>query len=255
MKTGQNTRKKDRKKVTIFILCMVLIAALLSAATFSWLQRVTKFDNKVVISDFSIEGMVYFEKSAGADNTYELSELVKKKPYTVTEGQTMIPVNLVDKSADNYIGNLRFVVKYTGTSPAYVRVQLLEQWTENDVFIESPIPQYTVPQKNENIFLYSRENTLVFPSYRSVSDQPQGGTGWYDNRKTDFCFYYDAPVYPYAPGGSVYMMLINGMTAENVSALGNIREGVSLQMMVKLQAVQPNRYREFFNLQKLPWEE
>ncbi len=244
----------QRKKRFLILLAVVCLLLILSFVTLSWLQRTIDFNNKAVISDFSAEGLVYFEKGDGADNTMPLADLLKKTPYAVSPGDTMIPVNLTDKTAANYIGNLRFVVKYTGTSPAYIRVQMLEQWTESDVFIESMIPRYNVPADNTGIFLYSGEKKLLFPSWHSADAQPQNGTGWYDNRKKDFCFYYDAPVYPYEAGGTVYMLLLNGMSDENVEALGNSREGVTMQMMLKLQAVQPNRYREFFGLDKLPWE-
>lgn len=231
----------------------VCLLLLLSFVTFSWLQRTIGFQNQAVISDFGVEGLVYFEAADTADNTMPLAELIKKTPYAAA-GETMIPVNLVDKNAANYIGNLRFVVKYTGTSPAYIRMQMLEQWTESDVFIESLIPPYNVPADNDGIFLYSGERQLLFPSYKSAGEQPQSGTGWYDNRQRDFCYYYNAPVYPYEAGGTVYMLLLNGLSDENVQSLGNIREGVTMRLMLKLQAVQPNRYREFFGIDKLPWE-
>jgi len=242
----QITKKNVRRAIVMF--CIIDILLTISVGTYAWLTRDTQINNNIVISDFEIQGDVYFLNSSETDNTLLLSEILAETPYTNIAGETLFSVNLTDDTATNYIGNLRIVLRFSGASPAYIRVRLLGQWTENDVFISSVFPSYSIPD-NDDIFGFSEDDKTIVPTYNN-----QDGTGWYDNRTEDFCYYYNAPVYPNSSGGSVYMLLVNGLSSTAVESLENLQSSVELNMLVSVEACQPNRYRELFNLDSLPWE-
>lgn len=250
--------EENKKKIKIAKASVALFLAVLiiggSFFTYAWLQRKTTIKNETIISDFSVETTVYFVKGNGAENTLTVEEVSKSTPYVIPSGETLIKVNLVDKSAKNYIGNLRVLLTYTGSSPAYIRAKLFEQWSEDDVFIENAKTPYTVPKINEDIFIYEEKTTSIFTPSFIDEENTQQGTGWFDNRQDDFGFYYDAPVYPHAEATTVKMLLINGISEKNIAEMTNARNGVEMQFIVKAEAVQPNRYREFFKMEKLPWE-
>lgn len=239
------------KKRYIFALAVILVLTILSMWGLGWLTRTTEIKNETTVSDFELEGMVYFLKSQNTDNTLTAEEILANTPYTTT--RSPINVNITNPNADNYIGNLRVMLKYSGASPSYIRVRVLEQWTENDEFIPAISTPYTVP-KIENIFIFSDGTKTVLPGVNA-----NVGNGWFDNREKDLCFYYNGQVYPKMLDenlkGSMYMLAINGITPENLERIsGNLRQTVELKLIIEVQAVQPNRYREFFGIDKLPWE-
>ncbi|MEG0456771.1 MAG: hypothetical protein RR549_01405 [Oscillospiraceae bacterium] len=251
----KNKKNNASQKIRlVFIITLILIFILNSYTSFAWLERITEIENKTVISDFSLIGKVYFIKGETDDNELSLSEILKQTPYNTVD-QTMIRVNLTDSNSENYIGNLRVVLEYNGMSPVYIRAAILEQWSENDEFIENYATPYNVPKTNNEIFAYSSaiKNNII-PSYKPDLTGVQQGTDWFDNRKNDFFYYYNAPVYPNEKASSVSMLVVNGISKENISKMGNLRENVELNILIKAEAVQPNRYREFFDLEKLPWE-
>lgn len=252
MKEKNSKNIKIARASLVLFLAVVIIAG--SFFTYAWLQRETTIKNKTIISDFTIDAKVYFLKGSGTENTMTVEEVAESKPYVIPTGETLVKVNLVDRNADNFIGNLRVLLTFTGSSPAYIRAKVFEQWSEKDVFIENAKTPYTIPETNEEIFIYEIETSSIFTPSFIDEKTTQQGTGWFDNRQEDFGFYYNAPVYPRAEARTVKMLLINGISDKNIDEMSNTRNGVEMQFLIKAEAVQPNRFREFFEMEKLPWE-
>lgn len=250
-----------RRRITAALLALVLVMSL-SFFAYAWLiQKERDVTNQVFLTDLDIACDLYFVQGIGSDNQLTLADLEDKTPYVKPDKDSMITVSF-DKNDANYIGNLRLAVKVTGGSPAYVRIKILEQWTVDDTFIPSTLTPYTVPKTQQEIFGVEKENwlTSLFPSWQqennlNITDTDYPDGAWFDNRKSDFCYYYRVPVYPFQQGTAVSMLLINGITDDNFSTMMNTNEKTQLKLILEAEAVQPNRYREFFNIEKLPWEE
>lgn len=264
MAARRTTEQKGLPRRTKRLLAIVLAAVTILGCSFfayAWLVQTDRtIDHKVAITDLGVSGTVYFVKGTGPDNTLTLEALKNEKPYQTPGGTSMISVSF-DKSADNYIGNLRLVAKVKGGSPAYLRVKILEEWTLDDTFIASVLTPYTIAQTPSQIFGVRDENwfTRLFPSWgqkNNLALLPEGDPNhaWYDNRVADFCFYYRTPIYPQDLESSVDMLLINGITDDNFDTMMNTSDNTQLNLIIEAQVVQPNRYREFFNLERLPWE-
>ena len=142
----------------------------------------------------------------------------------------------VDPSAENYIGKLRASVQYSGRGVGLVRVRLTEEWsvTKNGVRTVQPY-QLDIPYV--------------------VSDAYSGSAGsgnqskWYDNRLNDYCYYYATPVY--STGTSV-IDLIEGVNTSGID-LGVLPITTQVHVLFETDAVQVNRYPQYWGLDKLPW--
>lgn len=256
LETGKKAKTRRRLICALSVLLAIVVVLGGTFATYAWLVlKEKKVENKVVVTDVGIACNLYFVPGSGSGNTVSLDDLEKATPYR-SNGDSMISVSL-SEAGENYIGNLRVVVRFQGGSPAYIRVKILEQWTSNDTFIPASLTPYTIPSTRETIFGIAKENwlTRLFPSWQqennlNVADEnfPDGGP-WFDNRKEDFCYYYRVPVYPLQTGDSVSMLLINGIAPGSLTN----RSG-ELKLIIEAEAVQPNRFREFFHLDQFPWE-
>ena len=181
----------------------------------------------------------------------------------------MVPVSFRPGDS-NYIGNMKYVVRYQGISPAYLRVRVLEQWTDTS----------TNEIMSASYLNYSLSDIVgaVDPGTGAV-EYPAAGSGkegdplaemgqWIDNRSVDYCYYYSVPVQPKAievektadvvtgiKGGTVELTLID-QTAEGINTDQMIEgidpESTQLMLLFEVEAVQPNRYREFFGIDALP---
>lgn len=140
--------------------------------------------------------------------------------YADEDGLYVLSLN---KDDVNYIGNLRVQVNHTGAK-ACVRVQLNNEWT----FADGSVAQY---------------NAAVPYTF---------GDDWYDNRNTDYCVYYCGSD---ESGKADFSSseLINGFDEDSFDTTGFV-DGVSVRVMIQVDAVQVNRYPQLWNIDTLPWK-
>jgi hypothetical protein len=135
----------------------------------------------------------------------------------------LIKVNLFNSSAQNFIGNLRFDVKHKGFSPCYLRVRVLEQWIDDKS--QEIMQGDNIPYIVDNV--------------------------WYDNRIKDLCFYYNGMFSSYDDNeqqqSTIHLIKgVNGYTGSDT--------GISMYLTFKVESVQPNRFKAFWGIETLPWE-
>ncbi|MBO5421440.1 MAG: hypothetical protein J6A67_05825 [Clostridia bacterium] len=128
-----------------------------------------------------------------------------------------------DKNDVNYIGNLRAKINHSGAK-ACVRVTMNHQWTLADG---------TVAQ-----------NTVALP-YKFAK-------GWYDNRDVDYSVYYASE----DMSGEASFNSADFITGFDEKAFDTsaIVDGVTLKVLVQVDAVQVNRYPQMWDIEKFPWE-
>ena len=165
---------------------------------------------------FSISGI-----KASADVFFEANgESVTADSFKDSDGLYVLSLNKSDK---NYIGNLRVTVNENG-GKACLRVRMNHEWLTSD----GKVAQYTtaVPYKFAQ--------------------------GWYDNRNTDYCLYYQGED---LSGKTDFKTkeLINGFDETAFDTAG-FDEGTSVKVLIEIDAVQVNRYRQLWNVEKLPWK-
>ncbi|WP_130861033.1 hypothetical protein [Bacilliculturomica massiliensis] len=218
----------EKKKINWFcrrswMILMIAAAAaavgLLGSGTLGWLNPQEEAVSDVAVSDFHIAGQAYFGQTAADD---------------------LSGIKISTASSNRYLGDLKYVVNYEGISPALVRVRILEQWVDRktDSILDAP-----------------------FTSYRIQGD------GWYDNRANDYCYYYKTPVGPSLVTSAA--VTVSGSAAVGVKAQKQqlvLFDGVDMDsvqgsdanteftLIIQVEAVQPNRYRQFWNMEHLPWE-
>lgn len=123
----------------------------------------------------------------------------------------------------NYIGNLRADVLHSGAK-ACVRVTMNHQWTLADG---------TVAQ-----------NDVAVPY--EFSDF------WFDNRTADYSVYYtDEDMSGEADFEKAEF--ITGFDASEFDTSAMV-EGVSVKLLIQVDAVQVNRYPQVWDIEKFPWE-
>ena len=142
----------------------------------------------------------------------------------------------VDPSADNYIGKLRAHVQYSGRGVGLVRVRLTEEWsiTKNGVRTVQP---------------YQLDIPYVVSDAYSGSAGSGNQSAWYDNRLNDYCYYYATPVYS---TGTSTIDLIEGVDTSGID-LGVLPISTQVHILFETDAVQVNRYPQYWGLDKLPW--
>ncbi len=181
------------------------------------------YDKYTAVSNFDAEGYVYFVKT-----TQDGTTAYNAKNYM--EGGYII-CNYVDPTAVNYIANLRFNVQFRGYSPAYVRVRLIEQFTNTMGEIEAV-------------------NQLKF----KLADP------WADNRADDMYFYspeqyYSADSNTLTVAGKAKLLsipVIEGLdpsiaSAEDIDPLLKENTTMTLRLSFYVEAVQPNRTEAYWD--------
>lgn len=230
-----------------------LLAALLAmtTATLAWMQAKESIDAAyVAVSDFDVEGTLYFN-----DTLYQ-------------KGQDILVEVGLTPGSTNYIGTMRFDVVYTGISPAYIRVRVLEQWEDiatGDLISSEYLPYYTTGAA-VNV---KTGGTVV--SAGGAGDILAEPGVWIDERATDFCYYYSTPVRPKTLSatydnvtsqtltsigdGAIALTLMDQTAAgaNNATLLQSIDPNkVRLSLRMEIEAVQPNRFRELFGRESYP---
>lgn len=241
-----------KRKLWLAVSCLLGAAVMAVTGSYAWLNREQDVDEVyTVLSDFDVQGILSFGGQVYEDNA------------------VMVPVSFRPEDA-NYIGKMKYVIRYQGGSPAYLRVRVLEQWIDrsNDEIMSASYLNYAL----------SDLVGVVKPETGAV-EYPAAGSGkegdalaemgqWVDNRSIDYCYYYSVPVQPKAiqvekpastltgiKDGTVELTLID-QTAEGANTSQMIEgidpEATQLMLLFEVEAVQPNRYREFFGIDTIP---
>ena len=148
------------------------------------------------------------------------ADKVDAQDYADENGLYILSVNPDDV---NYVGNLRVNVTRSGAKSC-VRVTMNHQWTLADG---------TVAQ-----------NDVAVPY--EFSDF------WFDNRTADYSVYYtDEDMSGEADFEKAEF--ITGFDASEFDTSAMV-EGVSVKLLIQVDAVQVNRYPQVWDIEKFPWE-
>lgn len=232
-----------RKKLYWAVLSAVLALALCVSGTFAWLSKEQKTsDAYTALSDFEVEGTLSFGGTAYTGSTI------------------LVPVSFSSTDA-NYIGKMKYTVRYSGVSPAYIRVRILEQWLDvsNNEIMPASYLDYAVSTdvKPEN-----PADSSTVPAAGSGKDALADDTGvWVDHRSADYCYYYSVPVQPKllttpSDGGAVQLgdgtVVLTLFDQKGMDLTGIEPGNTQLSLLLEVEAVQPNRFREFWHIDVIP---
>ncbi len=215
----KSTKIRDTKKITGIVL-IVIAAVLAVSVTLAWFY--SDFGGMIYnafnISNFDTAADVYFEKDG---NRIEISN-----------SSNGIELSM-DETADNYIGNLRVDALYKGLGYGYLRVRMIHSVT------------YTV-----------NGETHVTQFEGEVPYGISADADWFDNRKDDYCVYLNGRVNAISNDKwEKYPLITEGFSSVNLD-MEPFEEptNATLKLVVEVDAVQINRYMQYWDIEKLPWE-
>ncbi len=219
----KNSIKKSPSAIIIAAVALVTVVAV----TLAMFVSNTEVKRLFSVSNFIAEGEVYFDNSGS-----------RTVPSKNSDGT--ITVNYRDSAATNYIGKLRVNAKYSGYGVGLVRVKIIEEWSQTDGTGKIVLP-YTL---NLPYVVANPYNTA------SVGNQK----AWFNNRANDYCYYYATPIYVASEDADsvVTVPLVTDFSADDID-LGAIASNTVLRIAVEVNAVQVNRYPQFWGLNRLPW--
>lgn len=240
----------NRKKLLLAGACLLLALVLAAGHTFAWLNKEQgTSDAYTALSDFEVEGTLSFGG-------------------TVYEGDSiLVPVSF-DPQSPTYIGQMKYVVRYTGVSPALLRVRVLEQWVDvsaNEIMPVNFLP-YSLSTEVRRLAPDPDRSGIIPAAGLGDGDDALAQTGaWLDHREADYCYYYSVPVQPKAlttPKDSPVVAVTDGQveltlfaqTPDNTAPMieGIDPDNTQLMLLIEVEAVQPNRFREFWGIDALP---
>ncbi len=127
-----------------------------------------------------------------------------------------------DPYAENYIGNFRVKVTYTGGGWSYLRVRIVHEFSNGTESVQHPadLPYATDANK------------------------------WHDSRSNDYCYYYMEQLH-----GDGEINLITGLAdGGNEMVDGFADANAIIKVAVEADMVQINRYPQVWGIDKLPWK-
>ena len=238
-----------RKKLMLAGACLLLTAVTLASGTLAWLSKSQKAEGAfTALSDFEVAGILSFQ-----DGT------------AYTGGSILVPVSF-DPHASNYIGDMKYVIRYTGVSPAYIRVRVLEQWTDlkSNEILPASFLQYAVEEDGSPAAVSPVPSPYIPAAGGGGETDALTVTGrWADNRAADYCYYYDVPLQPKALAasgegtgltvgdGAVELTLFDQMGVNPAPDVDPT--ATQMGLILEVEAVQPNRYRELWGISSLPF--
>ena len=228
----ENTKKAKMRKPPTVVLIAIIALVVLMSGTLAWLTIGDAVTTRIYsLSNFDAYAEVYF-----MDGTTKTTPT--KSDYDSIE------VNYTDSNAPNYIGKLRVDAQFKGRGFAYIRLKMVQQWQDgSDKILQSD----AVVPYDINI-PYLAEDT---------GDQNK----WYDNRRDDFCLYFanrlslTNAAFPTDNDNYVKIpVIVAGFDAVEMASIAP-SDAVSLKTAFILEAVQVNRYPQFWGIDTLPWLE
>ncbi len=222
----------------VLIVAIVLIASVTFAAIFRHSMTITRLFQ---VSNLSAQSVVWFDGVSESDMGKYKTE------YGVRAS--------IDPSDDNYIGKLRAKVQYKGRGVGLVRVRMVEEWSTPNSYtrtveeeVDGDIVQRQETVDYRTVFPYKLDMTYTLDSAFTGSGNQRA---WFDNRTNDYCFYYATPVYSIGDTARD-IPLITGVNTENID-LGLLPSDAQIHVLFETDAVQVNRYPQYWNITSLPW--
>lgn len=213
----------------MWIVALVAIV-LVVAVTFASMFRIvlpSAYSRTFSVSDFDARAVVTFDGVSDM-STYKSGEVVTAS---------------VDPDADNFIGNLRVSVNYTGHGVGFIRVHVMEEWSTTLSGVRT-----VQPAKLDMPYTIGASNALAYSGSGNQSK-------WYDNRAKDHCYYYAAPVYS-SSDSTQTISLIAGLDQSGGDGdldFNLIDPNTVIRLIIEADVVQVNRYPQYWNMTSLPW--
>jgi hypothetical protein len=217
-------KKMKLPKPPTAVLVAIIAVIVLAGSTAAWLTVGDAITERVYnLSNFDTYAEVYF---AGAVNP----------PETYRNADGSIAVDVANNAAENYIGKLRVDAYYKGKGSAYIRLKTVQQWKDAGGKIlqaDSAVP------------------FAVATPYLSTDTGNQNK--WYDNRLDDFCIYYATRLKAANTAYTAIPIITAGFDDLRMASISPSGAGITLNIAFTLEAVQVNRYPQFWGLERLPW--
>lgn len=210
-----------RKPPTAVLIAIIAVVVAVSSAV-AWLVVTPAVLNRIYsLSNYDAYANVYF---VGATHG---SEYFKNTDGTLN-------IDVATPTAENYISKLRVDANFKGRGSAYVRLKVIQQWQDSSNMI----------LQSNNVLPY----TIATPYNLNMGGNQ---SAWFDNRMDDYCFYYATKL---TASNASYssIPIITGIDINQFKAM--IPTGtVTLKIAFTLEAVQINRYPQFWGIDTLPW--
>ncbi len=225
----KNTKQNKKFKLNPFAVVALVVCALavVYTATTAWLTgeplNPIRF---TTLEDFDYKMNVYFLQDDGTKVDL-IKDSVDQGNYTSSSGA--IKLDYTDSSAPNYVSRLRAEIKQIGGGVAFLRVKVSHEWL------------YTQSAGAESTRLQGEAN---LPYTLNTSE-------FADKRMTDGYIYHEG-ILDESDG---YVEVINGFDAANfdASAITALSGTVELSVNITVDAVQFNRYQQFWGMSTRPW--
>ena len=224
----EQAQKRSPSPVMVAIVALFIVVA----STLAWFVmedgEVTGAYNFMISSFAKPNADVYFMNGASK---------VSANSYKNSDGTYNI--DFENPSAVNYIGKFRVDVLITGMGESYVRVKMTHQFLEEGV-----------TGANSVVHQYNAQMPYIINSpylNTDIGNQRK----WYDNRKNDFSFYLASPVHTSNNSTCAVVPLITGFQDSQFDE--SDFSGTTLKVSIEVEAVQINRYPQFWNMTELPW--
>lgn len=218
-------KTKLGKRPLALSLVLIALAVVLVAGTFTWLliDDMPELTRNMFLANFDAYAEVYFKDDLGNDVL----------PTRNSDGSISLDVS--DKDANNFIGKLRVDVYQKGRGAHYVRVRMVESWQDSSgkvLHVNKYIP-YSIPDLG----------------------QPDS---WFDNRAEDSCVYLTKKLGGFSASNTSYTkheFIKEGFDRNAFAAVKPKDSSVTLKVAFIVEAVQVNRFPQFWGIEKLPWED
>ncbi|MBQ3498379.1 MAG: hypothetical protein IJA87_04535 [Clostridia bacterium] len=226
-KAVKNNKKFKLNPFAVVALVICALAVIYTATT-AWLTgeplNPIRF---TTLEDFDYKMNVYFLQDDGT-KIYVIQDSEDKGVYTSLSGA--IELNYSDSAAPNYVSRLRAEIKQLGNGVAFSRVRVSHEW----LYIPSGSTEETRLQGDVNL------------PYTINNDE------FADSRMTDGYLYHKGIL----DEGDGYIEVINGFDVANfdASAITALSGSVELSVNVTVDAVQFNRYQQFWGMTSRPWD-
>ncbi len=215
---------KTRRPPTAVLIAIAAVVVLVGS-TVAWLTFGDAITNRAYsLSNFDAYAEVYFMDGA--------TKITPTKD--INDGS--IEVNYTTPGAANYIGKLRVDAYFKGRGWAYLRLKTVQQW-----------------QDSSNKILQA--DTVIPYAIDSPFD-PDGDKyqpKWFDNRTNDYCIYYADRLKAANDANTPTPIIISGFDSAKLASIAPAGSGITLKIAFTLEAVQVNRYPQFWGIERLPW--
>ena len=218
---------KNRKLNPLAVIALAICAlAVIYSATTAWLTgeplNPIRF---TTLEDFEYSMNVYFLQDDGS-KTYVVQDFKAGDASSVGA----ISLDFSDASAENYISKLRVEVKQYGDGVAFSRVKISHEYL------------YTAPGATEP----TRLQGVSYLPYTINTDE------YMDQRDSDGYIYHIGVM----SENDGYLVVVNGFDSANfdASSISGLSGTVELSLNVSVDAVQFNRYQQFWGISSRPWD-